>query len=82
MRAKSLARQAEQLLSDGEIDERRVDVAVPEVGGEVGQTALWVDPLLVPLKHAVDDERVAQVVDARPATASLRLEAGGADDAA
>jgi hypothetical protein len=59
VRAESLARQAEQLLSDGEIDERRVDVAVPEVGGEVGQPALWVDPVPVPLKHAVDDERVA-----------------------
>lgn len=82
MRAETFARQTEQLLGDGQIDERRVDVAVPEIGGEVGQPALRVDPQPVPLEHAVDDERVPQVVDARPATSRLRLEAGGADDAA
>lgn len=82
MSAESLARQAEQLLGDGEVDERRVDVAVPEVGGEVGQPALRVDPLPVPLEHAVNDERVTQVVDAWSAPTNIRLETGRVNDAA
>lgn len=82
MHSETLACQTEQLLGDGEIDERRVDVAVPEIRREVGQPALRVDPLPVPLEHPVDDKRVSQIVNAGPATARLRLEASGADDAA
>lgn len=82
MSAESLARKAEQLLGDGEVDERRVDVAVPEVGGEVGQPALRVDPLPVPLEHAVNHEGVAQVVDAWSAPTGVGLEAGRVNDAA
>lgn len=59
-----------------------MDVAVPEIGREVGQPTLRVDPLSVPLEHPVDNERVAKVVDAWPATTRLWLEASGADDAA
>lgn len=80
--AETLARQAEQLLGDGEVDKRRVDVAVPEIGGEVGQPALRVDPFPVPLEHAVNDEGVAQIVDAWSAPTNVRLEAGRVDDAA
>ncbi len=82
MNAEAFARQIEQLPSNREIDERRVDVAVPEVGREVGQPTLRVDPFAVPLDHAVNDEGVAQVVDTWSAPADIRLEASRVDDAA
>ena len=82
MNAEAFAGQAEQLLGNGEVDERRVNVAVPEVGREEGQSALRVDPFAIPLEHAVNDEGVAQVVDTRSAPADIRLEAGCVDDAA
>jgi hypothetical protein len=49
--AEAFVRQAEQLLGDGQIDECGMDAAVTEVGREVRELALGVDPLPVPLEH-------------------------------
>lgn len=78
----ALVGETEQLLGDREVDQGRVDVTVTEVGREVGQPALRVDALPVPLEHPMDDEGVAQVVDARATAASFRLEACRADHTA
>ena len=59
-----------------------MDVAVAEVGREVGQPRLRVDALPVPRDHPVDDEGVAQIVNPWPTTARFGLEAGGANDKA
>ena len=48
-----------QFLRNREIDQRRVNVAVPEIGGEIRQPRLRVDPLLIPHRHSMDYEGVA-----------------------
>jgi len=56
-----------------------VDAAVTEVGGEVRQLALGVDALSVPVEHPMDDEGVAEIVDAGAAPSGFMLEAGVMD---
>ena len=56
-----------------------MDAAVTEVGREVRQLALGVDPLAIPLEHPVDDKCVAEIVDARPARSRFGLETRGSD---
>jgi hypothetical protein len=77
--AEAFVRQAEQLLGDGQADEGGVDAAVTEEGRQVGQLALRVDVLPVPLEHPEDDEGVPQVVNARSAPTRSGLEACRAD---
>jgi hypothetical protein len=48
-----------QFLRNGEIDQRGMNVAVTEIGGQIGQPGLGVDPLLVPHRHPMDDKGVA-----------------------
>ena len=57
-----------------------MDVAVAEISREVRELRLRVDTLPVPLEHPVNDEGVAQIMDAWPAAAWIRLEAGGPND--
>jgi hypothetical protein len=77
--AEAFVRQAEQLLRDGQIDQRGMDAAVTEVGREVGQLALGVDPLAVPLEHPMDDKGVAEIVDTWSTSTRSGLETRRAD---
>ena len=70
------ARLTEQLLRYGQVDERRVDVAMTEVGREVRQARLRIDPVAIPREHPMHDEAVAQVVHAWPRPATGGFEAG------
>src|SRR6516225_5704345 len=48
----------QQLLGDGQIDERRMNVSVTQVGGKIGQAALRINSLTVPSGDAVNNESV------------------------
>ena len=48
----------QQLLGDGQIDERRMNVPVTEVGGKIGQAVLRINSLTVPSGQAVNNESV------------------------
>src|SRR5216684_451206 len=65
-----------KVLRHPDLDERRMDIAVPEVGREELQPFLWIDAGAIPFKNAVHHERVTQVMNARPGLASWRLKAG------
>src|SRR5215471_2197020 len=62
-----------QFLRNSEIDQRGMNIAVTEICREIRQPGLRVDPLFVPLRHPMDDEGVAQIVDTRPGTAGGAL---------
>ena len=65
-----------KLLRDGEVDQRRVDVFVAEVCGQVREARLRIDPLSIPSQHAVEHKGVPEVVNARAYLAVLRLDPG------
>ena len=48
------------------VGKSRSDVLVANIGGEALKASLWLDALPVPLKHAVRNERVPQIMDTRP----------------
>ena len=54
----------QKLLRDRQINQRRMDVLVAEVRGQVWQHGLGVDSCPIPFRHSVNDECVAKVVDA------------------
>src|SRR5713101_3668302 len=74
--AEALTCLVEKVLRHRDVDERRMDIAVPEVGREELQPFLWIDAGAIPFKNAVHHERVTQVMNARPGLASWRLKAG------
>src|SRR3546814_3412548 len=55
----------QQILRDGDVDQRGVDIPVAHVGGEEVQLVLRIDAGPVPLEYPVDDHRMAQIVNAR-----------------
>ena len=63
-----------QFLRNGEINQRGMNVAVTEIGGQIRQPGLRVDPLLVPLSHPMDDKGVAQIVNAGAGAAAGALQ--------
>ena len=72
----------QQLLGDGQIDERRMNVPVTEVGGKIGQAALRINSLTVPSGYAVNNESVPQVVNARPTPTGPSVQPGSTNDMA
>ena len=65
MHAKSFAGLLKQILGNGEVHQRRVDIFVPEIGGQVREARLRIDALAVPGEHAACDEGMAKIVYAR-----------------
>jgi hypothetical protein len=66
----------QEIMSDRNIDDYGIDVAMPKVCGKIRQSILRIDPLSVPFAHAVDNKCMTQVVDAR-ATAPIALSQTG-----
>src|SRR5713226_2013089 len=66
--SEALVRLLQELLGDRQVYQRRVDIAMTKVGGQMCQPALGIDPLLIPLRHPMDDERMPKVMNARPTT--------------
>src|SRR5689334_21722914 len=58
----TLARLLQQFLGDGEVDQGRVDVLVPEIGGQVGEPMLRIDAGSIPRQHAMDHKGVTKVM--------------------
>ena len=56
--------QMQKLLRDRQINQRRMDVLVAEIRGQVWQHGLGVDACPIPFGHSVNHECVAKVVDA------------------
>src|SRR5207302_8622152 len=63
--AKSLASLLKQLLGNGEVHQRRVDIFVPEIGDQVREARLRIDTLAVPGEHAARDEGMTKIVYTR-----------------
>ena len=70
----------QEFLGDRDVDQRRVDIAVTQIGREERQPILRIDAGAVPLENAVHDERVTQVVNARTNLAFRRLDPGTPQD--
>ena len=66
----------QEILGDGDIDQRRMDIAVPEIGRQERELVLRIDAGAIPLQNAVHDHRVTQVVNARTSLALRRLDPG------
>src|SRR5271154_4221813 len=60
----------QKILRHGDVHERRMDIAVPEIGREERQLVLRIDAGAIPFEHAVHHERVTQVMNARPRPAA------------
>jgi len=78
--AEPLAGFLQQILRDGDVDQRRVDVPVTQIGREEVQPVLRVDAGSIPFKDPVHDHRVPQVMHARPRPPGRRLEPSAAHD--
>ena len=61
--AEALPGLLQQILRDRDIDQRRMDIAVPEVGRQVRKAILRIDAGAVPVENPVHDERVTNVVN-------------------
>src|SRR4029077_6330226 len=70
----------QKVLRDSDVDQRRVDISMAEIGCEERQTILWVDARLVPFEDPVHDHRVPQVVQARTCSPLRRFQPGTAYD--
>lgn len=68
----SIARLAEQLLGDGQVDRRRVGLDVAEKCRQVKETLAWIESLAIPPQESPDGERVSQIVDPGRARAVSR----------
>jgi hypothetical protein len=75
-RSEALAGLLQEVLSDGDVDQRRVDIAVPEIGRQERKFVLRIDARAVPFENAVHHKRVAEVVDTRTGFALRRLDPG------
>jgi hypothetical protein len=65
MYSESITGLLQQFLSDGEIDQGRVDVLVAQISGQVKEARLGVDAFAVPREHTVHNKGVPQVMDMR-----------------
>ena len=74
MHAKSFAGLLKQILGNGEVYQRRVDIFVPEIGGQVREAQLRVDTLAVPGEHAACDEGMTKIVYTRSHASRSRFE--------
>src|SRR5450756_739582 len=69
-----------EFLGDRDVNQRRVDIAVPQICREEWKLVLRIDAGAVPFENAVHHKRVTQVVDARASLAFRRLESGTPQD--
>ena len=74
--SESLVCLLQDILSDGDIDQRRMDIVVPEIGRQERKLVLRIDAGAIPLENAVHHHRVTQVVNARTGLALRRLDPG------
>jgi hypothetical protein len=70
----------QQVLCDGDIYERRVNVSVAEIRGKVWQTRLWINAVSVPSQHAVENKAVAEVMNTRSDLTVVRLYTRASED--
>lgn len=75
-RTEALVCLLQDILSDGDIDQRRMDIAVSEIGRQEWKLVLRIDAGAIPFQNAVHDHRVTQVVDARTGLALRRFDPG------
>ena len=61
--SETLVGMLEQFLRNGEIHQRGMNIAVTEIGGQIWQSGLRIDSLLVPLRHPMDDKGMAEIVN-------------------
>src|SRR5260221_11007344 len=70
----------QDFLGDCDVNQRRVDIAVTQIGREEWKLILRIDAGAVPLENAVHHERMTQIVDARASLAFRRLNSGTPQD--
>ena len=64
----------EYLLSDGQVHQGGIDVFMAEIGREVMEAGLRIDPGAIPGQHPMDDKRVPQIMEPRSGTPCGRLQ--------
>ena len=70
----------QEILRDRDVDQRRMDIAVPEIGRQEWKLVLRIDAGAIPFENAIHDHGVTQVVNARTGLALRRLDPGTPQD--
>jgi hypothetical protein len=62
---KPIVRAVQKLLSDGHVNEAGVQAAVAEISPEIGKLGLGIDSFPIPLRHAVREKGMPNVMNGR-----------------
>ncbi len=77
---KACIRFLQYVLRDGQVHQGGIDIFMAEIGGQVMEACLRIDPGAIPRQHPVDDKGVPQVMEPRPQASCLRLQTRPSDD--